>query len=82
MTNRGASAQHAHRGPTRVDDTNNTRSAVDSRRKALQICLHEPRRNAALLPITAILEQPYGRLHETGYGRLDSSSLMKLRTEK
>jgi 3-hydroxyisobutyrate dehydrogenase-like beta-hydroxyacid dehydrogenase len=48
----------------------------------LQICLDEGRRNGALLPVTAIVEQWYGRLQEKGCGRLDSSSLMKLLTEK
>lgn len=51
-------------------------------RKDLQTCLDEGRRNGALLPITAIIEQYYGKLQEKGYGRLDSSTLMKLLTEK
>ena len=55
--------------------------AVDWMRKDLQICLDEARRNGAALPVTAIVEQFYGRLQEKGCGRLDSSSLMKLLSE-
>ncbi len=73
--------QLENRGPTMVDDKFDFGFAVDWMRKDLQICLDEARRNGALLPITAIVEQLYGRLQEKGYGRLDSSSLMKLLTE-
>lgn len=55
--------------------------AVDWMRKDLQICLDEARRNGSALPVTAIVEQFYGRLQEKGCGRLDSSSLMKLLSE-
>ena len=74
--------QLENRGPTMVDDKFEFGFAVDWMRKDLQICLDEGRRNGALLPITAIGEQLYGKLQEKGYGRLDSSSLMKLLTEK
>ncbi len=73
--------QLENRGPTMVDDKYDFGFAVDWMRKDLQICLDEARRNGALLPITAIVEQLYGRLQEKGHGRLDSSSLMKLLTE-
>jgi len=76
------SAQLENRGPTMIEDKYNFGFAVDWMRKDLQICLDEARRNGALLPITAIIEQYYGKLQEKGYGRLDSSSLMKLLTEK
>ena len=74
--------QLENRGPTMVDDKFDFGFAVDWMRKDLQICLDEGRRNGALLPVTAVVEQWYGRLQEQGYGRLDSSSLMKLLTEK
>ena len=74
--------QLENRGPTMVDDMYDFGFAVDWMRKDLQICLDEARRNGALLPITAIVEQLYGKLQEKGHGRLDSSSLMKLLTEK
>jgi 3-hydroxyisobutyrate dehydrogenase len=74
--------QLENRGPTMVDDKFDFGFAVDWMRKDLQICLDEGRRNGALLPVTAIVEQWYGRLQEQGHGRLDSSSLMKLLSEK
>ena len=73
--------QLENRGPTMVDDKFDFGFAVDWMRKDLQICLDEGRRNGALLPVTAVVEQWYGKLQEKGYGRLDSSSLMKLLTE-
>jgi 3-hydroxyisobutyrate dehydrogenase-like beta-hydroxyacid dehydrogenase len=74
--------QLENRGPTMVDDKFDFGFAVDWMRKDLQICLDEGRRNGALLPVTAVVEQWYGKLQEKGHGRLDSSSLMKLLTEK
>ena len=69
-----------NRGPTMIEDKFNFGFAVDWMRKDLQICLDEARRNGATLPVTAIIEQFYGKLQEKGGGRLDSSSLMKLLT--
>ena len=74
--------QLENRGPTMIDNKFDFGFAVDWMRKDLQICLDEARRNGALLPVTAIVEQWYGRLQDKGYGRLDSTSLMKLLTEK
>ena len=74
--------QLENRGPTMIEDKFDFGFAVDWMRKDLQICLDEARRNGSLLPATAIIEQFYGKLQERGYGRLDSSSLMKLLTEK
>ena len=74
--------QLENRGPTMVDDKFDFGFATDWMRKDLQICLDEARRNGALLPITAIIEQYYGKMQEKGYGRMDSSALMKLLTEK
>jgi 3-hydroxyisobutyrate dehydrogenase len=74
--------QLENRGPTMLEGRFDYGFAVDWMRKDLQICLDEARRNGALLPITAIIEQFYGRLQEKGCGRLDSSSLMKLLTDR
>jgi 3-hydroxyisobutyrate dehydrogenase-like beta-hydroxyacid dehydrogenase len=74
--------QLENRGPTMVDDKFNFGFATDWMRKDLQICLDEGRRNGALLPVTALVEQYYGKVQEKGYGRMDSSALMKLLTEK
>ena len=73
--------QLENRGPTMAEDKFDFGFAVDWMRKDLQICLDEGRRNGALLPVTALVEQSYGRLQEKGCGRLDSSSLMKLLTD-
>ncbi len=74
--------QLENRGPTMVDDKFDFGFATDWMRKDLQICLDEGRRNGALLPVTALVEQYYGKLQEKGCGRMDSSVLMKLLTEK
>jgi 3-hydroxyisobutyrate dehydrogenase-like beta-hydroxyacid dehydrogenase len=74
--------QLENRGPTMVDDKFDFGFATDWMRKDLQICLDEGRRNGALLPVTALVEQYYGKVQEKGYGRMDSSALMKLLTEK
>ncbi|MGH8617291.1 MAG: NAD(P)-dependent oxidoreductase [Burkholderiales bacterium] len=74
--------QLENRGPTMADDRFDFGFALDWMRKDLQICLDEGRRNGGLLPVTALVEQYYGKLQEKGYGRMDSSALMKLLTEK
>jgi 3-hydroxyisobutyrate dehydrogenase-like beta-hydroxyacid dehydrogenase len=70
-----------NRAATMVEGRFDFGFAVDWMRKDLQICLDEARRNGAALPVTALVEQLYGRLQEKGSGRLDSSSLMKLLVE-
>jgi 3-hydroxyisobutyrate dehydrogenase len=52
--------------------------AADWMRKDLRICLDEAGRNGSLLPVTATIEQQYGRLHERGEGRLDNTALIRL----
>jgi 3-hydroxyisobutyrate dehydrogenase-like beta-hydroxyacid dehydrogenase len=51
--------------------------AVDWRRMALDICLAEARRNGATLPVTALVDQLYGRVQALGGGRWDTSSLLR-----
>jgi len=50
--------------------------AVDWMRKDLAICLQEARRNAARLPLTALVDQFYADVQAMGGGRLDTSSLI------
>ena len=50
--------------------------AVDWMRKDLAICLAEAHRNAASLPVTALIDQFYGDLQKLGAGRWDTSSLI------
>jgi 3-hydroxyisobutyrate dehydrogenase-like beta-hydroxyacid dehydrogenase len=56
--------------------------AVDWMRKDLGICLDEARRNGALLPLTGVVNQFYGRVQSLGGGRFDTSSLIKLLARK
>lgn len=50
--------------------------AVDWMRKDLSICLDEARRNGALLPATAMIDQFYAEVQRMGGGRWDTSSLL------
>ena len=50
--------------------------AVDWMRKDLGICLDEARRNGAILPATALVDQFYAEVQKMGGGRWDTSSLM------
>jgi 3-hydroxyisobutyrate dehydrogenase-like beta-hydroxyacid dehydrogenase len=52
--------------------------AVDWMRKDLNIALTEAKKNGAALPLTAIIEQFYGMLHERGAGRWDNTALIEL----
>ena len=55
--------------------------AVDWMRKDLQIVLDEASRIEAVLPLTALVAQFYGRLQRQGHGRWDTSSLIELLAE-
>ena len=50
--------------------------AVDWMRKDLGICLNEARRNGAVLPVTALVDQFYGEVQKLGGKRWDTSSLL------
>lgn len=50
--------------------------AVDWMRKDLGICLAEAKRNGALLPVTALVDQFYAEVQRRGGGRHDTSSLI------
>jgi len=52
--------------------------AVDWMRKDLNIALAEAKANGAALPLTAVIEQFYGQLHERGAGRWDNTALIAL----
>jgi 3-hydroxyisobutyrate dehydrogenase len=70
--------QMENRGKTMVADKFDFGFAVDWMRKDLAICLDESRRNGATLPITAIVDQLYGKVQARGGGRWDTSSLIRL----
>jgi 3-hydroxyisobutyrate dehydrogenase-like beta-hydroxyacid dehydrogenase len=70
--------QMDNRGKTMVANKFDFGFAVDWMRKDLRICLDEARTNGAALPITAIVDQLYGRIQARGGGRWDTSSLIRL----
>ena len=70
--------QLENRGKTMAADRFDFGFAVDWMRKDLGICLDEARANGATLPVTAIVDQFYGRLQQRGGGRWDTSSLIRL----
>ncbi len=70
--------QMENRGKTMVADRFDFGFAVDWMRKDLGICLAEARANGATLPVTALVDQFYGRVQQQGGGRWDTSSLIRL----
>ncbi|CAG0948400.1 2-hydroxy-3-oxopropionate reductase [Burkholderiales bacterium] len=70
--------QMDNRGRTMAADQFEFGFAVDWMRKDLSICLDEARANGATLPVTAIVDQFYGRIQQRGGGRWDTSSLIRL----
>ena len=69
--------QMENRGTTMVDGKFDFGFAVDWMRKDLGICLEEAKRNGARLPVTALVDQFYADVQQTGGARLDTSSLIK-----
>jgi 3-hydroxyisobutyrate dehydrogenase len=69
--------QMDNRGTTMVDDKFDFGFAVDWMRKDLGLCLDEARRNGALLPVAALVDQFYGEVQGMGGGRWDTSSLIR-----
>jgi 3-hydroxyisobutyrate dehydrogenase len=70
--------QMQNRGPTMVRGEFDFGFALDWMRKDLAIVLAEGGRNGAHLPVTALIDQFYGRLQRQGHGRWDTSSLITL----
>jgi 3-hydroxyisobutyrate dehydrogenase len=74
--------QMENRGGTMVDGRFDFGFAVDLMRKDLRIAIEEARSNQAELPVTALIDQFYAKLQKLGHGRLDTSSLIKLITDR
>jgi 3-hydroxyisobutyrate dehydrogenase len=74
--------QMENRGGTMVDGRFDFGFAVDLMRKDLRIAIEEARSNRAELPVTALIDQFYGKLQKLGHGRLDTSSLIKLISDR
>ena len=70
--------QMDNRAKTMIADKFDFGFAVDWMRKDLGICLDEGRRTGALLPLTGVVNQFYGRVKSLGGGRWDTSSLIRL----
>jgi 3-hydroxyisobutyrate dehydrogenase-like beta-hydroxyacid dehydrogenase len=70
--------QMQNRGPTMVRGQFDFGFALDWMRKDLAIVLAEAGRNGAHLPVTALVDQLYGRLQRQGHGRWDTSALITL----
>ena len=69
--------QMDNRGRTMVEDRFDFGFAVDWMRKDLGLVLDEARRNAATVPVTALVDQFYADVQTAGGGRWDTSSLIK-----
>jgi 3-hydroxyisobutyrate dehydrogenase len=70
--------QMDNRAETMIADQFDFGFAVDWMRKDLAFCLDEARRNGAMLPVTALVDQFYGDVQRMGGGRWDTSSLIRL----
>ena len=73
--------QMENRGKTMIAGKFDFGFAVDWMRKDLSICLAEARRNGAVLPVPAVVDQFYAELQARGGGRADTSSLIRLLNE-
>ncbi|MCW5636727.1 MAG: NAD(P)-dependent oxidoreductase [Rubrivivax sp.] len=69
--------QMDNRGRTMLEGRFDFGFAVDWMRKDLGLVLDEARRNGAQLPVTALIDQFYAELQQTGGGRHDTSSLIR-----
>ena len=70
--------QMENRGLTMARDEFDFGFAVDWMRKDLRICLAEAANNGAELPVTALVAQFYAALSYQGFGRNDTSALIRL----
>lgn len=70
--------QMVNRGNTMVEGSFDFGFALDWMRKDLAICFAEAARNGAALPVTEIVSGYYDALSAQGYGRNDTSALIRL----
>jgi len=66
-----------NRGKTMAEDRFDFGFAVDWMRKDLGLVLDEAKRNGALLPVTALVDQFYAEVQRMGGNRWDTSSLIQ-----
>ncbi|MEO7687980.1 MAG: NAD(P)-dependent oxidoreductase [Sphingomonas sp.] len=72
-----SSWQMINRWKTMSEDTFDFGFAVDWMRKDLGLTLDEAKRNGAVLPLTALVDQFYADVQKMGGGRGDTSSLIR-----
>jgi len=70
--------QMENRGKTMLKSEFEFGFAVDWMRKDLGLCFAEAKRNGALLPLTALVDQFYAHVQQRGGRRWDTSSLIQL----
>ena len=70
--------QMVNRGHTMIKGEFNFGFALDWMRKDLAICFAEAERNGVSLPVTQIVSGYYDKLSEQGFGRNDTSALIRL----
>ncbi|PCD01894.1 oxidoreductase [Sphingomonas spermidinifaciens] len=68
--------QMVNRWPTMAKDEFDFGFAIDWMRKDLGLALDEAKRNGALLPMTALVDQFYAEVQKAGGGRKDTSALV------
>jgi 3-hydroxyisobutyrate dehydrogenase len=68
--------QMENRYETMADGVFDYGFAVDWMLKDLRIALDEARENGSSLPVTALVEQFYAEIRQSGHGRWDTSSLI------
>ena len=70
--------QMVNRGSTMTENAFDFGFALDWMIKDLGMCLDEARANGSTLPVTALVAQYYAQLSDRGYGRNDTSALIRL----
>ncbi len=70
--------QMVNRGSTMAADEFDFGFALDWMIKDLGMCLAEAKKNGSTLPVTALVAQYYAQLSDRGFGRNDTSALIRL----
>ena len=70
--------QMVNRGSTMAADEFEFGFALDWMIKDLGMCMTEAKKNGSSLPVTALVAQYYAQLSNRGFGRNDTSALIKL----
>ncbi len=72
-----SSWQMVNRTETMLNNEFDFGFAIDWMRKDLGICFEEAQRLGIDLPISKLIDERYAKLQEKGYGRADTSALIK-----